>query len=203
MTMRVFLCLMLTACVTSGTLASKRSFSCAKRNYSLLSLTEDSMRISWSALLFAAAAAACSERTISGPSLTPDASFDRASGPNDDRDVVGGVFTETDDATDNAVVAFARRTDGSLRFLASYPTDGKGLGGANVVDPLQSQYAVLLTPDPHYLYAVNAQSNTIAAFVVGKSGLEKIGTYASGGLTPVSLAATEEVLYVLNKNSNS
>lgn len=161
------------------------------------------MRISWSALLFAAAAAACSERTVSGPALMPDASFDRVSGPNDDRDVVGGVFTETDDATSNAVVAFARRTDGSLRFLASYPTNGQGLGGANVVDPLQSQYAVLLTPDHHYLYAVNAQSNSIAAFAVGKGGLENIGTYASGGLTPVSLAATNEVLYVLNKNSNS
>lgn len=160
------------------------------------------MRITWSALLFVAAAA-CSERTISGPTLMPDANFDRVSGPNDDREVVGGVFTETDDATSNAVVAFARRADGSLRFLGSYPTDGKGLGGANVVDPLQSQFAVLLTPDHHYLYAVNAQSNTVAAFAVGKSGLEKIGTYASGGSTPVSLAATNRVLYVLNKNSNS
>jgi 6-phosphogluconolactonase (cycloisomerase 2 family) len=162
------------------------------------------MRITWSALLFVAAAAACSERTVSGPTLTPNASLDRVSRPNDDdRDVAGGVFTETDDATNNAVVAFARHADGSLRFVGTYPTDGQGLGGANVVDPLQSQFAVLLTPDHRYLYAVNAQSNSVAAFAVGKNGLEKVGTFASGGSTPVSLAATNDVLYVLNKNSNS
>jgi len=35
------------------------------------------------------------------------------------------------------------------------------------------------------------------------SGLEKLGTYASNGTTPVSLAATERALYVLNKGSNT
>ena len=163
------------------------------------------MRTAWSALLVIAAVA-CSDRTISAP-LSPAAlaGASRVGAPNDreDQGIVGGVFTETDDATGNAVVAFARHADGTLRYIANYPTDGQGLGGANVVDPLQSQYAVVLTPDHRYLYAVNAGSNSVAAFAVNHDGLEKLGTYASNGTTPVSLAATDRVLYVLNKGSNT
>lgn len=161
------------------------------------------MRRSLSAFLVLAVAAACSERTVSGPSA-PAPSFDRASAPNDDgRDAVGGVFTETDDAASNAVVAYARHADGTLSYIANYATGGQGLGGANVVDPLQSQFAVALTPDHQYLFAVNAKSDNVTAFAVGKRGLEKVGTYASNGRTPVSIAATNRVLYVLNKYSNT
>ena len=160
------------------------------------------MRSHVSKLLLLAVLAACSERTISGP-VTPALTFDRTERAGNESDVVGGVFTETDDATDNAVVAFARHADGTLTYVANYPTNGKGLGGANVVDPLQSQFAVVLTPDHHYLFAVNAASNSIAAFVVNKSGLRSIATFASNGSGPVSLAATNRVLYALNKYSNS
>ncbi|HKN67979.1 MAG TPA: beta-propeller fold lactonase family protein, partial [Gemmatimonadaceae bacterium] len=163
------------------------------------------MRTSWSALLLVAAVA-CSDRTISAPlPSTALVGASRIGAPNDlaDGGIVGGVFTETDDATGNAVVAFARYADGTLRYIANYPTDGLGLGGANVVDPLQSQYAVALTPDHRYLYAVNAGSNSVAAFAIKHDGLEKVGTYPSNGTTPVSLAATDRVLYVLNKGSNT
>lgn len=160
------------------------------------------MRSHWSALLLLAAMAACSDRTVSAP-LSPSLSLDRSAEPNDDPAAVGGVFTETDDPTSNAVVAFARGADGSLRHIANYATDGQGLGGLNVTDPLFSQYSVLLTPDHRYLYAVNAKSNTVAAFAVKKNALEKLGTYASNGTRPVSLAATNQVLYVLNQSSNT
>ena len=160
------------------------------------------MRRHWSALLFLAVAA-CSDRSISGP-IQPGVAFDRAEAPNrGGDDIVGGVFTETDDATSNAVVAFARHADGSLSYVANYPTDGKGLGGNNVVDPLQSQFAVTLTPDHRYLFAVNAGSNSIAAFAVSKTGLRSIGTVASNGTGTVSLAATNHILYALNKYSNT
>ena len=160
------------------------------------------MRTHWSALLLVAAAAACSDRTISAPTSSPAASvlsLDRHE--PDDRDIVGGVFAETNDAADNAVVAFARHGDGSLTYVANYATNGQGIYGA--VDPLQSQFAVTLTPNHKYLFAVNAGSNSIAAFSVEKNGLTPIGTYASNGTTPVSLAATNQVLYALNKSSNT
>lgn len=161
------------------------------------------MRSRWSALLLVAAAA-CGERTVSGPIASPT-SLDRVEAPNDGGDdaIVGGVFTETDDPTSNAVVAFARHADGSLTHVGNFATDGQGLGGANVADPLQSQFAVVLTPDHHYLFAVNAKSNSVAAFRVDKETLEKIGTYPSNGSQPVSLTATNQVLYVLNQYSNT
>ena len=161
------------------------------------------MRAQLSVLLILAVAAACSDHTVSAPS-TPSLDLERSLAPNDDRrDVAGGVFTETDDGTANAVVAYARHADGTLTYIANFPTGGRGLGGANVVDPLQSQFAVVLTPDHQYLFAVNAQSDNVTAFAVAKHGLEKIATYSSNGATPVSLAATNHVLYVLNKNSNT
>lgn len=158
------------------------------------------MRSSWSALVLVLAVAACSDRPITAPA-TPTAAgvdFDRTATHDD---VVGGVFAETNDATANAVVAFARHADGSLTYVANYPTNGQGVAGA--VDPLQSQYAVALTPDHRYLFAVNAASNSVAAFAVKPSGLEPIGTVPSNGTTPVSIAATDRVVYVLNKGSNS
>jgi 6-phosphogluconolactonase len=158
------------------------------------------MRSYWSALVLVAAAAACSDRSVSAPIPASSAapSLDRHADPDD---VVGGVFAETNDATANAVVAFARHADGSLTYVGNYSTNGQGIFGA--VDPLQSQYAVALTPDHRYLFAVNAGSNSIAAFAVDRQGLRAIGTVSSNGTTPVSIAATNRVAYVLNKNSNS
>jgi 6-phosphogluconolactonase (cycloisomerase 2 family) len=148
-----------------------------------------------------AVATACSDRTISAPA-TPTNAASVALDRGGDRDkVVGGVFAETNDATSNAVVAFARHGDGSLTYVSKYATGGQGISGA--VDPLQSQYAVVLTPSHRYLFAVNAGSNSVAAFAVGHPGLEPLGTVSSNGVTPVSVAATDRVLYVLNKGSNT
>src|SRR5690348_1636797 len=158
------------------------------------------MRSHWSVFGLAVIAAACGDRSISAPAPRQAAtvSLDRSV---DRDDVVGGVFAETNDATANAVVAFARHADGSLTYIANYSTNGQGIYGA--VDPLQSQYAVALTPDHKYLFAVNAGSNSVAAFAVDQQGLRSIGTASSNGTTPVSIAATNRVVYVLNKNSNT
>jgi 6-phosphogluconolactonase len=159
------------------------------------------MRTYWSALMLVAAAAACSDRSISAPAMPSNAASVTLDRAGDHDDIVGGVFTETNDATTNAVVAFARHADGSLTYIDNYPTAGQGIFGA--VDPLQSQYAVVLTPSHRYLFAVNAGSNSVAAFRVGQHGLESLGTVSSNGTTPVSVAATDRVLYVLNKGSNT
>ena len=158
------------------------------------------MRLYWSALVLAAAAA-CGDQSVSAPAPLSSAagvSFDRQ--PNGD-DIVGGVFAETNDAMSNAVVAFARHADGSLSYIANYATGGAGIYGS--VDPLQSQFSVALTPNHKYLFAVNAGSNSVAAFAVGQQGLQPLATVSSNGATPVSLAATNRVLYVLNKGSNT
>ena len=158
----------------------------------------------WSALILLLVAAACGERTIAGPAPAPaSASLSRATAHNDDDAAVGGVFIETNDPTANAVIAFARRADGTLDRVGSFPTGGQGLGGPGLNDPLASQFAVVLTPDHRYLFAVNAKSNSVASFAVSKNGLVAVGTYTSRGTKPVSLAATNHVLYVLNQGSNN
>src|SRR5690349_8744244 len=122
----------------------------------------------WSALSLLLVAAACGERTIAGPApALGSANLSRATVHNDDA-AVGGVFIETNDPTANAVIAFARRADGTLDRVGSFPTGGQGLGGPGLNDPLASQFAVVLTPDHRYLFAVNAKSNSVTSFAVSK-----------------------------------
>ena len=78
------------------------------------------MRTTLTLLLATVATAACSDTTSP---IRPDgaaASVGAAA-------AVGGVFTQTNDPTANAVVAFARHADGSLSVLGSYPTGGRGI----------------------------------------------------------------------------
>lgn len=96
----------------------------------------------------------------------------------------------------NAVAAYARDPEtGKLKFITSYPTGGKG-------DPFVlavSQHS--LVTDGSYLYAVNPGSNDISVFAIQKDGtLELVGSpISSGGLSPVSLALHNKLLYVANQ----
>lgn len=147
---------------------------------------------------------ACADRgTVTAPALpeaVTDVSLSRDGDHDEHESSTGGIFAETNSATGNAVVAYARGVDGSLSPLGSYSTGGNGTGGT--VDPLASQYALVLSPSRRYLFAVNAGSNTIATFEVKKHELKLVGTVSSGGARPVSLAATEHVLYALNAGNN-
>jgi len=122
-----------------------------------------------------------------GPSAEPSA-------------IVGGVFTQTNSSSGNAVVAYARRADGSLSYLGSYATGGLGTAPAS---GLGSQGALVLTPNERFLFAVNAGSDQISAFAVDKDGLTHVATVASGGQRPISVAATNHVLYALNNASHT
>jgi 6-phosphogluconolactonase len=114
----------------------------------------------------------------------------------------GAVYTETNAATGNAILAFRRASDGSLTPLGAVPTGGLGIGGT--ADPLTSQYALVLRADHRVLYAVNAGSNDVSAFRVGRDGSIVLASrVASGGVTPVSLASRGELLFALNSGSNT
>jgi 6-phosphogluconolactonase len=161
--------------------------------------------------LFAAAAllAACSDAT--GPDASPtldalNASAASRGNSDDDSDrdsdshAAGGVFTQTNDAAGNAVVAYVRRADGSLSYRGTYSTGGLGSAPAS---GLGSQGAVLLTPNNRVLLATNAGSNDISSFALGKDGLTLVTTISSGGTRPGSVAATNRVVYALNNGSSS
>ena len=106
---------------------------------------------------------------------------------------VGAVFTLSNAAAGNAVIAFSRASDGSLTPAGSFATLGNGTGAG-----LGSQGAVGLSDDGEFLFAVNPASNTITSFVVDGASLTRVNTVASGGTLPISLTVHDDVLYVLN-----
>jgi 6-phosphogluconolactonase (cycloisomerase 2 family) len=121
----------------------------------------------------------------------------------DDPEVIGTLYTMTNDAGGNEVVVYDRLDDGTLDERDRVSTGGNGSGPGDPVpsDPLMSQDALVLSPDGHLLFAVNAGSNAIAAFTVeGDGDLDFIEAEPSGGVMPVGLTLSpdERFLYVVH-----
>jgi 6-phosphogluconolactonase len=151
----------------------------------------------------AALLAACGDQTTQpqslagGRSAATTASHDLGG----DARTVGGVYVSTNAATGNAIVAFARAENGSLEKIGQFNTGGLGIGGGG--DPLQSQGAVVVSRDHQALFVVNAGSNSISAFAIDNGAVPHLlGTVSSFGSTPVSLAVTDERLFVLNQDNS-
>lgn len=111
----------------------------------------------------------------------------------------GAVFVQTNNPAGNAIDAFRRNNDGTLAFLAGYPTGG--LGGREAgsgSDPLATQGSLALAADGRLLIAVNAGSNTISIFRVSGPRLHLIQVLSSGGLFPTGLAIHDDLVYALN-----
>lgn len=110
----------------------------------------------------------------------------------------GAVYSMTNAASNNEIIAFFRRPDGTLDRMKAYPTGGNGTG-AEIVDPLASQGSLILSRYGNFLFAVNAGSNSISSFRVGANGtLTLADVEFSGGVRPNSLAIFNDVLYVSN-----
>ena len=118
-----------------------------------------------------------------------------ASAPAMAQEREGAVYVNTNQSTGNMVAAFLRSTTGTLTSLGMFSTGGMGFSGIAL---LGSQGAIAITPDGHFIFAVNAGSNTIAAFSAKAGGLVLLGTVESGGTKPVSLTLHKDLLYVLN-----
>lgn len=110
----------------------------------------------------------------------------------------GAVFTLTNSPSGNAVAVFTRQSDGSLAQTATYSTGGLGTG-AN----LGSQGALALSDNGKRLFAVNAGSNSISELAVKGDELSLVTTFDSGGVTPIGVAVSKNLLYVLNAGSAS
>ena len=108
----------------------------------------------------------------------------------------GAVYTQTNSPTGNAVHRLDRGPDGSLTPVATYRTGGTGTGAT-----LQSQGMVALSDDGRVLVAVDAGSNDIASFRVGRRGhLTLVDRQPSGGVTPNSVDIADGSVYVLNRD---
>ncbi len=104
------------------------------------------------------------------------------------------VYTSTNAAAGNAVLAFDRSGDGSLSPAGTFATAGTGTGAA-----LGNQGAIAL--DGNNLYVVNAGSGDISVFAVRRRGLVLEQRVSSGGSTPISLTVSGDALYALNAGS--
>ena len=104
------------------------------------------------------------------------------------------VYVQTNDASRNEVIAFARSADGRLEPLGRYDTGGRGTGKPH----LASQSSVVLSDDGLHLFVANAGSDQVSLFAVDPDGLRLAGIAASGGSAPTSVAARGELVYALN-----
>lgn len=127
------------------------------------------------------------------PVPTPGAATSSSGGAG-----VSAVFTMTNNATANSVLAYRIGGTGSLVSYGSFPTHGAGLGSS-----LADQGALALTSDHQWLLVVDAGSDQVSVFHVNAPGLSlPLLTYTdrigSGGVLPVSIAIHGSWVYVLN-----
>jgi 6-phosphogluconolactonase (cycloisomerase 2 family) len=109
----------------------------------------------------------------------------------------GTVYTLTNSAGGNAVLAYSRAFDGRLSLLGSYATGGTGAG------VLASQGSVTLSADGRWLATVDAGSNDIALFAVAPNGsLSRTSNVPAGGTDPISVTLHGPFVYVLDAGGN-
>lgn len=109
------------------------------------------------------------------------------------------VFVQTDSTSGNQVLAYARASDGTLTYVASYATGGNGLVASGAMaDPLASQRSLVTADHGRVLLGVNAGSDTVSVFGVNGTHLTLRQTIATGGDFPASIAVRHNLVYVLN-----
>jgi 6-phosphogluconolactonase (cycloisomerase 2 family) len=106
------------------------------------------------------------------------------------------VFVMTNDATQNAVIAYPRNADGSLGRGHKFFTGGRGSGGTT--DPLASQGSLTLSDDGSLLFAVNAGSGELSVFRVFGNFLWLADVVPCGGSEPVAVAQYRDFVYLVN-----
>ncbi|MBI1224824.1 MAG: beta-propeller fold lactonase family protein [Bacteroidetes bacterium] len=104
------------------------------------------------------------------------------------------VYSITNEASGNKVIAFNRNADGTISESGRYSTGGTGTDGG-----LGNQGALAISHNKKFLYVVNPGSNDISVMYINTDGsLQMISKIASGGETPVSITANNGLIYVLN-----
>src|SRR5258708_22397533 len=121
-----------------------------------------------------------------------------ASSARAEADAPGAVFTMNNASNGNEVVMFSRAANGALSFAGEAARAGLGRGAG-----LGSQGGVVLSEDHRWLFVVNAGSHEISVCAVAPEGITWTDKVDSGGLNPVSLAVSGNLLYVLNAGGSA
>ncbi len=104
------------------------------------------------------------------------------------------VYIASNAIAGNEVLSYVRDSQGQLRAAGHYGTGGKGTGAG-----LGNQGGLVLTGDGRFLLVINAATNDISTFSVGsKGGLHLVDRTPSGGVRPLSIAVSGDLVYVLN-----
>lgn len=163
------------------------------------------MRNIWKAGATVAAIAVVATAAVSWSTVASAASGHRADdneqgdqgghGERDGRAKSGAVFTQSNAADGNAVVAFRRAADGSLTSAGTFPTGGTGTGRIRT----PSQGSVILTDDNRFLLVANIGSDDVSVFAVHRDAtLTLVDREPSNGDNPFSISVHDDLVYVLN-----
>jgi 6-phosphogluconolactonase len=104
----------------------------------------------------------------------------------------GHVYSATNAAKGNSLLAFHRDRHGTLVAAGSYTTGGTGTGTA-----LGSGRSVVASANGRLVLVVNAGSNSVSAFARLFGSLHRIGSaVGSGGTAPTSVTIHDHLVFV-------
>ncbi|MGR8929855.1 MAG: lactonase family protein [Gammaproteobacteria bacterium] len=108
------------------------------------------------------------------------------------------LYTLSNEATDNAVLAFQRNEHGYWESAGRFSTGGLGTGGG-----LGNQGALALSENGRFLFAVNAGSDDVSVFRISEEGPELLDQALVAGDEPVSVTVDHDLVYVVNAKDDS
>jgi 6-phosphogluconolactonase len=117
--------------------------------------------------------------------------------------IVGEVYVNDNTVGVNTVAGYYRHSDGTLTAIPGSPF---AVGGAGTGHATASQGSLQLSPDRRYLLVVDAGSNQVSVLRVNPDGSLRIadgGPVSSNGGNPVSIAISNDLVYVANADPNS
>jgi 6-phosphogluconolactonase (cycloisomerase 2 family) len=104
------------------------------------------------------------------------------------------VYTASNEAGENHVIAFDVDNRGNLTEVGRFPTDGRGTG-----TPLGNQGALALDASDRWMFVVNPGDGSLTSFRLQPAGLQFVNRVPSGGSRPLSVTVFGTLVYVLNE----
>ncbi|MEB6587990.1 MULTISPECIES: lactonase family protein [Pseudomonas] len=117
------------------------------------------------------------------------------------------TLTNNIKAHENSVAQYQRLSDGSLRFVKFYKTNGTGINNDThgKLGPQDNDSQIIISGNRKHLYAVNTHSNDISGFSIEQDGTltELPGSpFPSKGIAPVSINISGNILVAANRNED-
>lgn len=108
--------------------------------------------------------------------------------------VQADVYTMSNEAASNQVIAFDILPSGNLVELGRFDTQGAGTGA-----PLGNQSALTTDASDRWLFVVNPGDGSLTSFRLQPTGLEFVNRVPSGGFRPISVTVFGTLVYVVNE----